>query len=247
MPGYGQFCPVAQALEVVGERWTLLIVRELLCGDYGFNELILGVPHISRSVLAQRLESLARAGLVARKAREGRGARYFLTPAGRELEPVVAGLGTWGKRWVRGKIDDADLDPTLLMWDMHRRLDLERLPREPTMVLFWFTDLPEKRSRYWLRLNVPEVEVCLTNPGFDVSLTIETKLRTMVEVWRGERSPSEAVRMGAIVLDGPAPLRRSFPSWLLLSSFAGVKPAPQARARRKSPPLESLGKAEAKS
>jgi DNA-binding HxlR family transcriptional regulator len=247
MPGYGQFCPVAQALEIVGERWTLLIVRELLCGDYGFNELMLGVPHISRSVLAQRLDALARAGLVARKARrEGRGARYVLTAAGRELEPVVSGLGTWGKRWVHGQLDDADLDPTLLMWDMHRRLDLERLPREPTMVMFWFTDLPAKRSRYWLRLNVPEVEVCLTNPGFDVSLTIETKLRTLVEVWRGERSPSEAVRTGAIVLDGLAPLRQSFPSWLMLSTFAGVKPAPDARVRRKTALLATFRKRDAK-
>jgi DNA-binding HxlR family transcriptional regulator len=226
MPGYRQFCPVAQALEVVGERWTLLIVRELLCGDYGFNELLHGVPHIARSVLAARLEALRREGLVVREARRGgRGVRYALTPAGRELEPVVTGLGTWGKRWARGEIDERDLNPTLLMWDIHRRLDLERLPREPTTVLFWFTDLPAKRSRYWLRVNPPEIEVCYTNPGFDVALTVETKLRTLVEVWRGDRSPNDALRTGAIVLDGPPQLRRSFPSWLLLSSFANVKPA----------------------
>lgn len=226
MPGYRQFCPVAQALEVVGERWTLLIVRELLCGDYGFNELLHGVPHIARSVLAARLEALRREGLVVREARRGgRGVRYALTPAGRELEPVVTGLGTWGKRWARGEIDERDLNPTLLMWDIHRRLDLERLPREPTTVLFWFTDLPAKRSRYWLRVNPPEIEVCYTNPGFDVALTVETKLRTLVEVWRGDRSPNDALRTGAIVLDGPPQLRRSFPSWLLLSSFANVKAA----------------------
>jgi DNA-binding HxlR family transcriptional regulator len=226
MPGYRQFCPVAQALEIVGERWTLLIVRELLCGSYGFNELLNGVPHIARSMLASRLEALQREGLVVREARHaGRGARYSLTPSGRELEPVVTGLGVWGKRWVRGAVDERDLDPTLLMWDMHRRLDPDRLPREPTTVLFWFIDLPTKRSRYWLRVNAPEIEVCYTNPGFDVTLTVETKLRTLVEVWRGDRSPNEALRTGAIVLDGPPQLRRRFPSWLLLSSFAGVKPA----------------------
>ena len=229
MSSYGQFCPVAQALEVVGERWTLLIVRELLCGNYRFSEIMHGVPLISRSLLSQRLKSLEEAGLVERRTRPGRaGFEYRLTPAGLELERVVFGLGTWGQRWVRRKLSAEELDPVLLMWDMRRRLDVERLPDEPTMVMFWFRDLPAKRSRYWLRVERPEVELCLVNPGFEVGLTVETKLRTMVEVWRGERSSTDAIQSGAIELKGAPRLTRAFPSWLLLSPFAGVPLPPAA-------------------
>lgn len=195
MTTYGQFCPVAQALEIVGERWTLLVVRELLCGHYRFGEILHGVPLMSRSLLAQRLKSLEEAGVVERCAR-GKGAafEYRLTPAGRELEPVVFGLGSWGQRWVKQKSDAKQLDPVLLMWDMRRNLDRERLPDGLTVVMFWFRDLPARRSRYWLRVEHREVELCLTNPGFEVALSVETTLRTMVEVWMGDRDVQQAVR-----------------------------------------------------
>jgi len=104
MSGYGQFCPVAQALEIVGERWTLLIVRELICGNYRFNEIMNGVPLMSRSLLSQRLKMLEEAGIIERRARAGAGFEYRLTTAGRELESVVMGLGTWGRRWVKRKL-----------------------------------------------------------------------------------------------------------------------------------------------
>ena len=94
MSGYGQICPLAQALEVLGERWTLLVVRELLCGSHRFSEIQRGVPLMSRSVLAQRLRSLADAGVL-----ERRGEGYWLTEAGDELRPIVIACGNWGKRW----------------------------------------------------------------------------------------------------------------------------------------------------
>jgi DNA-binding HxlR family transcriptional regulator len=225
MPGYGQFCPVAQALDLVGERWTLLIVRELLCDNYRFNELLNGLPLISRSLLSQRLKRLEDAALVERHERQDRdkrGVEYRLTRAGRELEPIVMGLGNWARRWVRHPLSMDDLDPVLMMWDLRRRLDAERLPAEPTVIKFWFRDLTPKISRYWLCIDRPEVELCLTNPGLDVALTVETKLRTMVEVWLGDRDVNEAVRAGAIELTGQPKLTRVFPSWLLLSSFAEV-------------------------
>jgi len=226
MTTYGQFCPVAQALELVGERWTLLVVRELLCGNYRFGEIMHGLPLISRSVLAQRLASLEDAGLVERRERAGgSGFEYGLAPAGRELEGIVTGLGTWGRRWIKQRLSAKDLDPVLLMWDLRRRLDPERLPREPTMVMFWFHDLPAKRSRYWLRVEHPHVELCLTNPGFEVALTVETKLRVMAEVWMGERTATDAVESGALELKGPPALTRAFPSWLLLSPFAPIERA----------------------
>jgi len=226
MPGYGQFCPVAQALELVGERWTLLVIRELLCGNYRFSELMHGVPLMSRSLLSQRLKTLEEAGLVERRARDkSSNLEYRLTQAGRELEPVVFALGGWGKRWIRNKLSAEELDPVLLMWDLRRRLDVERLPQARTIVMFWFRDLPAKRCRYWLRAERPEIELCLTNPGFEVALTVETTLSTMVDVWMGGMRPQDAVRKGEIELKGPTRLTRDFPSWLLLSQFADIESA----------------------
>lgn len=220
---YGQFCPVAQALEVLGERWTLLIIRELLCGDYRFNELLNGVPMMSRSLLSQRLKTLEDAGLVARRTRPGSNTHeYFLTPAARELESVIDGLGRWGKRWATPEQREQELDPVLFMWDLRRRLDLARIPERSTMVMFWFRDLPIKQSRYWLRLERPDVELCMTNPGLEVQLTVESTLRTMVDVWLGDRDVQQALASGAVALSGTPELARSFPSWLLLSGFASV-------------------------
>jgi DNA-binding HxlR family transcriptional regulator len=225
MTGYGQFCPVAKALEVVGERWSLLVVRELLCGNYRFGEIMHGLPLISRSVLSQRLKTLEAAGLIERHLGTGGGAGpvYSLTEAGRELGPVVMGLGAWGQRWSRGKLSAQELDPVLMMWDMRRKLDVEHLPERPTCVMFWYRDVPAKRSRYWLRIDRPEVDLCLTNPGFPVELTVETTIRTMVDVWMGHRDLREALRSNAIELQGQPPLIRAFPSWLLLNTFASVE------------------------
>ena len=225
MSGYGQFCPVAQALEIVGERWSLLIIRELMCGNYRFNELLNGVPLMSRSLLAQRLRTLEDAGLVSKRQREGNTFEYQLTEAGRELEPIVHGLGHWGQRWAKRSREPRDLDPVLLMWDLRRNLAVERLPEVDTTVMFWFRDVAAKKSRYWLRIERPQIDLCLTNPGFDVQLTVETTLRTMVEVWMGERDVREAVRKGEIELKGESPLTRTFPAWLMLSPFAGTQPA----------------------
>jgi DNA-binding HxlR family transcriptional regulator len=225
MSGYGQFCPVAQALDVVGERWTLLVIRELLAGNYRFGEILNGVPLMSRSLLAQRLRSLEDAGLVERRARAaGNGHEYRLTGAGRELRPIVTGLGTWGQRWVRHKPAE-HLDPVVLMWDLHRNLDRGCLPRQLTVVMFWFRDVRGKRSRYWLKIERPVVEVCMTDPGLDVALTVETTVRTLVDVWMGDRQLADALRSGSIDLKGEPALARAFPNWLLLSPFAKVKPA----------------------
>jgi hypothetical protein len=132
------------------------------------------------------------------------------------------GLGLWGKRWVRRTLSKENLDPVLLMWDMRRRLDASRLPNGSTLVMFWFRDLAAKRSRYWLHIDRPEVDVCLTNPGFPVALTIETTLSTMVAVWMGERAIQDAIRSGAIELKGASTLTRQFPSWLLMNAFAQI-------------------------
>jgi DNA-binding HxlR family transcriptional regulator len=243
MSGYGQFCPVAQALEVVGERWTLLVIRELLCGNYRFNEILNGVPLMSRSLLSQRLKTLEDSGLVERRLREGGSTHeYHLTAPGRELEAVVMGLGSWGQRWARRKPEDETLDPVLLMWDVRRRLDLQHVPEAPTVVMFWFRDVASKRSRYWLRIERPEVELCLTNPGFDVDLTVETTLRTMVDVWMGYRKVDEAFENKAIQLAGADHLTRAFPNWLLLNVFAPVPRADEPLPIRPPNSIEKRAK-----
>lgn len=222
MKTYGQFCSIAKALEIVGERWTPLILRELICGSARFNEIHRGVPRISPSLLTKRLADLEKAGVI-KKNKET--AEYELTPAGWELKPMVETLGVWGQRWVRGTLGDEKLDPDLLMWDIRRRMDVDALPEGRTCLCFEFTGAPENASHYWLVASQDGVDLCITDPRFDVDLYVTTDVRTMTEVWNGDRQMSTALEAGTIDLHGPASLRKAFPSWLKLNLFAGVAPA----------------------
>jgi len=218
MAGYHQqFCPVAQALEVLGERWTLLVVRELLCGSHRFNELQRGVPLMSRSVLAQRLRSLRDAGVI-----ERRDDGYYLTDAGKELRPIVIACGKWGKRWAERKVDNADVDVGLLMWDIQRRIDLDALPRQEVVVEIEFRGAPRGKARFWLHLKHDDAELCLRRPPRGVDLTVRTSPRTMAEIWLGDTPFIAALQAGDITVEGPRALARAFPSWLQLSQFARV-------------------------
>lgn len=219
MKTYGQFCPVAQALEILAERWTLLVVRELLMGSSRFSELQRGVPLMSRTLLSQRLRTLQDAGIV-RRIDTPSGPQYRLTEAGDALRPIVEQIGLWGKQFAHRGLSEEHLDPNLLMWDMQRRLHRERLPADRTVVLFRFTDARKGEQRFWLCVSTDAIDVCLANPGYDVDLTVDTDVRTMTEVWMGECSFQQCVRDGRVALKGPEGLRRSFPGWLALSVFA---------------------------
>ena len=209
------------ALDVLGEKWTLLVVRELLCGSHRFSEIQRGVPLISKTLLSQRLKTLEEARVIERrKADTGAGYDYHLTAAGEELRPIVEGLGWWGRKHAQRELTREELDPGLLMWDVHRRIDTARIPEQETLVQFWFRDMPAARSRYWLRLDKPEVELCVKNPGLEVGLAVETRCRTFTDIWIGERDLRAALRDGAVELRGPPSLRRAFPDWLLLNLFA---------------------------
>lgn len=221
---YRQFCPVAKAMELLDERWTLLLVRELIVGSERFNDLRRGLPRMSPSLLSTRLAQLERAGLVERSV-DGSDVRYRLTQAGRELLPVVEAIGVWGVRWI-GELGEADLDPQLLLWDMHRNVEHDALPEGRTVVEFQFRDLPRGPRRWWLVLTHDEAEVCDYDPGYDVSVTVDASLRSLVEVWRGDIEWRQALRAGTVSLAGPAPLRRAFPEWFTRSTFAAV---PRAR------------------
>ncbi|MGI9017414.1 MAG: winged helix-turn-helix transcriptional regulator [Euzebya sp.] len=224
MTSYGQFCPVAKAMEMLDERWTLLIIRELLAGSRHFNEIRRGVPRMSPSLLSKRLRTLTRAGVVER-VEHGNRSSYLLTPAGEELRPVVEALGSWGIRWI-GELGDEDLDPQLLLWDMRRNFDLEATPAGRTVVQFLFPDVPGRAGRWWLVAD-GEVDVCDEDPGYQVSVVVSCHLEIMVRIWRGDLRWDDAIRTGDLDLRGGTHLRRAVPSWLRLSPFASV-PRPSA-------------------
>ena len=234
MRGYGQFCPVAKASELLAERWTLLVVRELLCGSTRFNEIQRGVPLMSRSLLAKRLRELEAAGVIERRrGADGRGSAYHLTDAGEELRPIVMGMGAWGQRWARSDLSRDDLDPRLLMWDMQRNIDTNALPPERVVVRFRFTDVAPKLPRVtWLILDRAGVDVCYRDPGFDVDLVVSGKLRAMVGVWMGDTSLAAMLRARELSLEGASAYTRGFGGWLRRSLFADVArpPAPAAIA-----------------
>jgi DNA-binding HxlR family transcriptional regulator len=219
MPSYGQFCPVAKAMEVLDERWTLLVVRELLLGSTRFNELRRGVPKMSPALLSKRLRALERAGVV-RRTEDGGRSSYALTPSGLELRPVVDALGAWGIRWI-GELGEEDLDPHLLMWDMRRTLPVERWPRARTVVAFRFDDVPKARD-WWICVNGDDVDVCDDDPGFEVAATVATSLRTLTGVWRGDLSWAQAIRVGDLQLEGPGGVRRQVPEWIGQSLLSAV-------------------------
>jgi DNA-binding HxlR family transcriptional regulator len=220
MTGYGQFCPVSMAAEVLGRRWTLLIVRELLAGSNRFNDIRRGVPLLSPSVLSQRLDELVLAGVIVRRESD-----YALTPAGEELRPVIEQLGVWGKRWIDGAYDDSRLDSRLLMWDIHRGVRLEQVPAPQVTIVFYLREPDGGRRTYWLVLRREDAQVCMTDPGHDVDLQVRTDVRTLTRVWMGDADLGGALRSGAIEMTGPSHLRRAFPGWLRLNVFAGVPPA----------------------
>jgi DNA-binding HxlR family transcriptional regulator len=233
---HGQFCSVARAGEVLGGRWTLLVVRELLCGSRRFNDIRRGIPRVSRTVLSERLQALAALGAVAR-VEGGQGPEYVLTEAGRELGGLLVALGTWGQRWLPRRAADEDLDLEPLLVDMRRRVRAGRLPRDPLVVRF---EIDGQRPRFML-LRPAEVSLCAHNPGFPEPLRVRGPLAALVRWWRGDASFAEAQRAG-LALVGPRPLARAFPGWFERYQLAHVAPAP---ARPGAPPLRPAGDASA--
>ncbi len=229
MRAYGGFCPVAKAAEIITERWTPLIIRELLTDSHRFHEIEQGVPGIPHSLLVQRLRLLERAGVVERRPDPGGGKRvsYWLTPAGEELYGVVEALGTWGQRWVNHDIGPDDTDPQLLMWDMRRRIHLDRVPERRIVAQFDFRGA--RQRTIWLVIERPEPSVCLKDPGFDVDLHVTTDTVALHKVWMGRLALADAMHQGLIEIDGPRDLVRAFPGWLALNLFAAVPPAAGAR------------------
>lgn len=219
--GYGQFCPVAMAAEIICTRWTALLLRELFAGSTRFNELRKGVPRMSPSLLAKRLKELESAGVIERTpSGEPNSYDYRLTPAGQELKPIIFGMGTWGQRWVEAQTSLKNLDPSLLMWDMRRNLDPTPMPPRRCVVQFLYPELPKAKQAWWLLISRDETDLCSVDPGFEVDLYVVTSLHSMTSIWMGLTTVRREERAGRLELTGDPAIRRSMQSWLGLSPFA---------------------------
>jgi DNA-binding HxlR family transcriptional regulator len=230
---YGQFCPVAQAAEVLTERWTLLVLRELLMGSTRFNELQRGVPRMSSSLLSKRLRELERSNLITREPLHGeRGHAYRLTPAGEALGPLVVSLGTWSRDHLKREITAEEADPALLMWDVRRSLRLDKLPEERVVTFFRYRDAEEGKRVWWLVAEPAGADLCFTDPGFSIDLQVDAEARAMAEVWVGKIELGAAMRARRVKISGPDHLVRSLPDWLGFSNFAYPDPAAEMAARQ---------------
>lgn len=223
---YGQFCPVAMASEVLCTRWTIVLIRELVSGSTRFGELRKGVPRMSPTLLSQRLRDLEAAGIVARSpvASDANVHEYRLTRSGEDLKQIVELFGIWGQKWVETRATLENLDPSLLMWDIRRNINPAPLPSQRILVQFTYPELPPSQRDWWLIINPEadvEVDLCTTDPGFEVDLWITTDLKTLTSIWLGLSSLEDA--KPKLNVDGDPVLARSMAQWLRLSHFAGHK------------------------
>lgn len=218
--GYGQFCPVSMASEILCTRWTLLVLREFLCGSTRFNDLRRGVPKMSPSLLSKRLKELQAEGVICADVDAKGQASYHLTQAGEELRAVVMAVGSWGQRWVESRLSLRNLDPSLLMWDMRRHLDPRPLPPQRCTIQFLYPELSAANQNWWLIVTSGVVDLCSVDPGFEVDLLVSGSLRSMTAVWMGLTDVMHEVDAGRLSVDGDPAIARAIKAWLGLSPFA---------------------------
>jgi DNA-binding HxlR family transcriptional regulator len=217
---YGQFCPVAMAAEILCSRWTMLLLREMLCGSTRFNDLRRGLPRMSPTLLSKRLKELELSGVIRTVPNDAGITEYHLTEAGEELRPIVTGIGFWGQRWVESRLSLRNLDPSLLMWDMRRNLNADPLPPRRCTIQFLYPELPEGVRNWWLVVSDGKVDLCQSDPGFEVDLLVTSSLKTMTAVWMGYTPLNAEVAARRVQLDGDPAVKRSMQAWLKLSLFA---------------------------
>ncbi len=225
MSRYGQYCPITRSREMLGDRWTLLVVRDLLIGATRFNELARGLPGMSRGLLSKRLHQLERDGLVT----HADGA-YHPTQACEELRPLIFGLAEWGARWAFGEPRPDELDPTVLMWWIRGGIDPGRLGGERTVLHVRVPDAG--RTRFWFVITPGDVSLCFTDPGFDVDVTLESSLGALYRFWLGALELPAAVGAGLVRVTGRRDLVQRLPEALRLSPAA-----PYVRGARAGGPV----------
>jgi DNA-binding HxlR family transcriptional regulator len=212
-------CPVARASEIFAERWTPLILREIMAGRRHFNEIQRGLHRISPSILAARLRMLEQVGVLERGPNpSGRGHTYHLTESGAQLGELVEALGAWGQRWL--ELRREHLDPEFLMWRLFCELKPDRLPRHRVTIRFRFRGEPRT---YWLVLRRPDPDLCFSHPGFEEDLSVDADLETLTRVYLGQQRLADAVHAGLVVVDGDGGLVRELPGWIGVSRFASPR------------------------
>jgi DNA-binding HxlR family transcriptional regulator/putative sterol carrier protein len=219
-----QFCTVSRGAEVLCERWTPLVVRELLCGSRRFNDLHRGVPRMSTALLAQRLRRLEEFGIVRRTA-AGKVWEYGLTEAGEDLRPIVMALGHWGARWIGSRLRDDELDAGLLMWDLRRFVRLEEFPPKPVVIHFQLRDARAGERAWWLVVQGGVADLCRDDPGREPTLVVDATVRALTEVWAGDLTPQQALRSRDIRVDGAPGEAKALWRWLGTSAFAPTRRA----------------------
>jgi len=223
---YGQFCPIAKATEILGEKWTIIILREILMGGCRFNTLQRGLGGISPALLTSRLKSLEAQGMVVRRKVSGqKGYEYYPTEACQALLPVLISMGEWGLIWARHNVLDEDFDVDFLIFYLERSVDPSKLIGNESVIRFKFTDLTEQ-SDYWLLVKNENIDLCLKDPGKDVDVYFTCTIRTMHDVWMGDRTYRDAIKSGDLYVHGEPSLTRNISSWLRPSIFGESKRAP---------------------
>jgi len=222
---YGQFCPIAKASEVIGEKWTILIIRELMMGATRFNELQRGLSLISPTLLSKRLDSLTQQGLIVKKKIQGqKGYEYFPTRSCQELLPVIQSLGEWGMKWTLSNLTHKDYDVELLMLYLQRSIKPENLPGNITVIRFKFTDV-KNFPNWWMMVEKGKVDLCTHDPGKDVDIYFTSSIQTLAEIWMGRGSYKKAVRDGSLTLVGDNNLADNVSNWMSNSVFADLPAA----------------------
>jgi len=229
---YGQYCPIARAIEILADRWTLLIVRELLDGVHHFNELDRSLPGISRALLVERLRRLEQTGVIVRRQHGHGSVEYHLTYAGRALQGIIDVLGGWGARWAFGDPRPRELDPVLLLWWMRRHVRREQLPQQRVVVEFDFYG--GRSGIYWLIFARKDASLCLQHPRFEVDVRVRADITALYRVWLGRENFAEAVAKRRIRLDGPVNLLRAFPRWFAWSPMLKTVRATMSRISNSS-------------
>ena len=222
---YGQFCPISTAVEILGDKWTLLIVRELLMGGRRYSELQRGLSQISPTILSKRLDSLSRYGLVLKKKIPNqKGYEYFPTKSCSELLPIIKSLGDWGMRWAKSNLTEKDYDVELLMLYLQRSVNPENLVGDETVIRFKFTDIKEFPD-WWMVVEDNKVDLCTNDPGKDVDVYFTTTVKTMVDVWMGWSTYRQAIAQDELKLVGPKALINNVSAWMEDSIYADAAPA----------------------
>lgn len=233
-PHYGQYCPLSMAAEILGTRWTMLLLRELLEGSTQFNDIARGVPLMSRSMLSKRLRELEQAGLVTRDAGgQGRPTHYRLSEAGRSLGPIIRSVAEWGQEWIDTEPSLEDVDTDFLMWDVRRNLRLPTDLPARFVLHFHFPDGPDGKTDHWLVVEAGDVDVCYIDPGHEIDVRIEASVKDFTRVWMGWLTLRRAQDEGRLHVDGPPRYTRDVATWLGLSSVSSIpKRPPELRVLR---------------